>query len=354
MNPIIKKYLLMVLIFFIVLEIGLRVLGINATYSEKTNGKFTTYYNQEHEDSYHDWTPNTIRKLEQIEFQFSDSVNSLGIVEKEIELIKPKNTFRIITIGDSFTEGDGAGYEDSYPRNLERILNKNSDTINYEIINAGVCGSDIFYMNKLLEDKLLKYKPDAIIYLLNQSDIDDIIYRGGKERFNADGSVKFKKAPWILPLYRHSYVFRMIFKLNGIKYNLLSKDQDYQSIITAGNLFNHEVLRLEDVFTASNIQYKILKHPIPIDMNLEPLNYSSLQEYYDDNRFECIKQVFKSCNGDDIINECNQVYKDYAYQDYAWNLNGHFNAFGYKKLAEIVYDKILEEDSLFFKLEKNN
>ena len=34
--------------------------------------------------------------------------------------------------------------------------------------------------------------------------------------------------------------------------------------------------------------------------------------------------------------------------DYAWPINGHFNAHGYRILADVVYDEVLRSDSTFF------
>ncbi|MCO5247753.1 MAG: hypothetical protein M9887_02220 [Chitinophagales bacterium] len=46
--------------------------------------------------------------------------NSLGLSDKEWIKEKPTGTYRIICLGDSFTEGDGVDYEHSYVQALQR------------------------------------------------------------------------------------------------------------------------------------------------------------------------------------------------------------------------------------------
>jgi lysophospholipase L1-like esterase len=62
--------------------------------------------------------------------------NSLGLRDREMSLDKTPGLRRLLVLGDSMTFGWGAAEEDTYPKTLERLLNRNG--IRYEVINAGV------------------------------------------------------------------------------------------------------------------------------------------------------------------------------------------------------------------------
>ncbi len=96
----------------------------------------------------------------------SDSLNE----ENDYPVIKPQNTFRIITLGDSFTYGLYVETKNNYSKVLERLLNNNIKCLNidrFEVINLGVGGYDIGYTVKRFEKRGLKYHPDLVIWLLN-------------------------------------------------------------------------------------------------------------------------------------------------------------------------------------------
>jgi|GEM_PF-1381349 len=84
-------------------------------------------------------------------------------------LKKPPGITRIITIGDSFTYGMGVNVEDTYPKQLETILNQHGDRC--EVLNFGVIGYNMWQYNELLTRKALSYKPDIIILALYQNDL---------------------------------------------------------------------------------------------------------------------------------------------------------------------------------------
>ena len=83
-----------------------------------------------------------------------------------------ENSFRILILGDSLTEGYGVSTQQAFPSLLEKKLNdefssdKNSS---YEIINAGISGSTSSGGVSRIE-WLLKSKPDFLILALGGND----------------------------------------------------------------------------------------------------------------------------------------------------------------------------------------
>jgi hypothetical protein len=72
-------------------------------------------------------------------------------------------------LGDSETFSYMLAQNDTLPMQLESLLNKNSPSIHYEVLNFGVEGYSTFQEMEMLKTKGLKYNPDLIIlnYVLN-------------------------------------------------------------------------------------------------------------------------------------------------------------------------------------------
>lgn len=87
---------------------------------------------------------------------------------------KTPNVFRIITLGDSFTYGQYVDTKDSWPEQLEDILNNgncNKD-IKFQVINLGVFGYDVQYISHRYALRGIKYHPDLIIWFESGSGLD--------------------------------------------------------------------------------------------------------------------------------------------------------------------------------------
>ena len=103
--------------------------------------------------------------------------NSEGFRGPEVSEAKPPGTFRIMTLGDSFTNGQGVRYEESYPALLSRALNGNGDDRRYEVINLGIGGFNLRASVDRLEKKGLKFAPDLIVYGFTINDLEGNAYR---------------------------------------------------------------------------------------------------------------------------------------------------------------------------------
>lgn len=97
------------------------------------------------------------------------TINSDGLNERyEYSIDKPSNTFRIITLGDSFTFGHYVSTINNWPERLEDMLNSTlqcKNIIKFEVINLGEPGYDIQYIAHRYKTKGLKYNPDLLIWL---------------------------------------------------------------------------------------------------------------------------------------------------------------------------------------------
>ena len=95
-------------------------------------------------------------------------INSAGFRDREFPEAKPPNTFRIVVLGDSIIWGHGLLIEDSFAKQLETLLNQNSDRT-FEVLNFGVSGYSTQQEVELYRVRAKRYDPDLVIvgYCLN-------------------------------------------------------------------------------------------------------------------------------------------------------------------------------------------
>jgi len=102
-------------------------------------------------------------------------INSAGFRDTEHPVKKQKGVHRIMVIGDSFTFGMRVNLEDTYPKQLERFLNKKS--IPSEVINCGVIGYNMWQHYELLKRRVVFYEPDLVILGLFEDDLSGSVSR---------------------------------------------------------------------------------------------------------------------------------------------------------------------------------
>ena len=82
--------------------------------------------------------------------------------------LRQKGTYRILCVGESTTFCDNS--EDSYPRQLENILNQSHSGLTFSVINKGIPAVDSSYIVLQLEDNLAMYKPNMVIAMMGIND----------------------------------------------------------------------------------------------------------------------------------------------------------------------------------------
>ena len=219
LNPNLKNNLRLLLIStmicWIVIEIALSILKINASNCEITGNKTynSLYFKSENENYPSNYTYN----FPSNEFIFYRRTNSLGICDKEFDFNKADGEYRIIGCGDSFTVGVGVTEDSTWVRLLENTLN-GAKKGKFSCINGGKAGSDPFFEYMLLKNTLIKYDPDMVILAVNEADLHDISKRGGDERFQKEGNWSVMSPPDWEWVYASSYLFRFLM-INGLHFN---------------------------------------------------------------------------------------------------------------------------------------
>ena len=96
-------------------------------------------------------------------------INADGFRDSEHSLHKEAGVFRIMVIGDSFTFGQGVNLEDTYSKDLERLIN--NEGLTSEVINCGVIGYGMWQYLEVLKRKVIPYQPDLVILGIFVDDI---------------------------------------------------------------------------------------------------------------------------------------------------------------------------------------
>lgn len=106
------------------------------------------------------------------------TVNSDTLNERfEYSIEKPSDTFRIITLGDSWTYGMLVSTKDNYSEVLEDLLNNELQCSNirkFEVINLGVPSYDIEYEVERFKVRGQKYQPDLVLWHFINNDFEEI------------------------------------------------------------------------------------------------------------------------------------------------------------------------------------
>ncbi|MBL7960944.1 SGNH/GDSL hydrolase family protein [bacterium] len=150
------------------LEVGLRTIGVQpATYLRK--------FSQYHDVLGWEKKPDVEGYFQRGDVKIHEKLNSKGLRSTDYGYDKPENTYRILFLGDSFTEGYDVEFESLFTTIIENQLNKYyKDAIRIEVINAGTGGysNDQEYLFYRLEG--YKYSPDLVIMMIYPT--NDVYY----------------------------------------------------------------------------------------------------------------------------------------------------------------------------------
>ncbi len=331
--------LLSVAIFIPCAELLLRATGAYETWMENNKGEYASPY-VEFKSWYLTMAPNSKGTYGRPEFDFDRHTNSLGLRDKEWAEKKPEGVTRIIALGDSFTEGQGAELRESYPKVLERLLVEKGYDV--EVLNAGKAGSDPFFQYVLLRDKLIRYSPDLVLVMINRTDVDDIVGRGGMERFHEDGMVFPPRQPRTEPLYKQSFLYRLIHHEVLRKNSLFLSQDEMQSLqeISRSQLVDAAEMT-QDLGKENGFDLMVVIQPMRSDLKKARVPMPAVARLLGERGipfFDVTPLMSERLGSAEPIKK--------SINKYSWDKDGHFNAAGYAILAELILTGLLEQEML--------
>lgn len=266
-----------------------------------------------------------------VDYKYIQCFNSLGLRNKNISE-KEDGEYRILAIGDSFTEGAGAIEDSTWPMVLQGILQKeNSPAIN--VINAGVSGSYPVCEYLLLKEMSASLHPDMLILAINPTDINDFIINGGYQA--DDGSVfpvDIKPPDWEW-LYGASFIVR------HIVHRYLGYNMDLQKASTSKKLqlqgwacLHRSLLDIDGYCRNKHIKFMVLFHPSEGEIRNGVSIFRDLEEKLNGNIPYCDALDY-------YLAHAPAIRKDGS--GYYWPHDQHHTPKGYRLLAEAAYNCLI-------------
>lgn len=129
------------------------------------------------------------------------SVNGLGFRGEEFP-DSPDDYYKIITVGGSTTENSMQDDKKTWPELLGNKLKESNEKI--WINNGGIAGATTYGHNILMDDYILKLKPDMVIFLIGIND------RGKSDFSKEDGNLIDREESFTRKLVKSSEVANLI------------------------------------------------------------------------------------------------------------------------------------------------
>lgn len=258
-------------------------------------------------------------------------INSFGLVGKEYQLKKDKDTYRILLLGDSIAATD-----------LERTILEerlNSSFLsqsgrNFEIWNAAVPSWGVKKYALFLKYKGIKYHPDMVLifFCLNDVGLDEgiVIYRtkNGLTSYNFPNSGFTKIMPINPLLLRRSYLYRLVvFSIEGYLGNGGRPKSRKEKIYEYFKMIS-DICKKKDIALVGVIYPLVIRNNQYSRADLR--SHGLLLDFTKDSNWKIIDLH-------DYLSESERV----SYQGEPGD-EIHFNPQGKRRIAEIVFNYLLE------------
>lgn len=323
-------------------ELFLRLgLGKYSNYHEQNgNRNYVSVYAYYNTSWFHVHEPNSNVHWSNKDLAHVRQTNSLGLSEREITTAKTAGEYRIIVLGDSFTEGVGTSYASTWVKVLEKRLGWGMPGRKITAINAGISGSDCYFEYVLLREKLVALAPNLVIVAVNHSDVEDIIIRGGMDRFQSDGKLFVRRTgPYWEWIYGISYIFRHIIH-DGFQYNWMLLNPE--EVNAEERIAADKIALCIDGFSrlGSDRKFKILFvfHPYEVEIK---------DERYYPSAFNNLVSNLRSSNGIHMIDlleyyRAGKTITKANSAEFFWQTDLHHNTKGYETMGSAIARKIVE------------
>lgn len=210
---------------------------------------------------HHRWRPNAQGKVRGVAYQ----TNSLGLRDREYATVKPPGAFRLLMLGDSFTEGWTLPFEGVVAKQIERSLAIRCRRP-YEVINGGTASYSPLLEYLFLKEIGPRLQPDLVLLNFDMTDVHDDVVRKPLARFDANGfplavpaDRRLQTAILMTPL-GPSPLLRALDPINellksSILYQRLRRSRVGQSLLGSLSMTPE---RLEELGLVGNIQHDVL------------------------------------------------------------------------------------------------
>lgn len=280
--------------------------------------------------------------LENAESTFLCKHNKSGLRDVEHITDKKKGVFRIIGLGDSFTYGFGASFEDTYLFKLEKMLNNRKGIRSkIEIIKAGIPASYPETERMFLAAYGIEYKPDLVIIGFLPNDVVNTYTGLNYYKVTEDNYLTvfnnnvFEKACRLL--YYNSHFFRLI--LTKFYWSISSHSfEHWADIYKESGFHERNWQKIEDEYSKMReICNRINAKLVIIHIPERVLPAGVAERTYPAERLA----VWCRNHNAYFIDILPVFEKSGNFDSFYWK-EGHCNPKGYELIAETVYSKLIE------------
>jgi len=281
------------------------------------------------------------------EYDFEFRHNRRGFRDEDHILTKPAGVFRILGLGDSFTYGAGADYEETYLRRLEKRLNqgRHGGATTCEVIK---CGIPRFFPEPeriLLEHEGLEYDPDLILVAFVPNDIMDTYMGVQSVVVDDSGYLRRWEARRVgtagVFLYRHSHVFRLLFRKHLDRQVKKRFTIDWAEVFKASGIY-------EDAWRKVEAEYDQMvriagEAGIPIALLYLPVEPAAVDHYQIEDPSYPASRLKRWASGRRVpfIDSAPALAEASKEAQVFWTKDGHCTPRGYGVIAEVVYESLL-------------
>lgn len=365
-----------VVVFFVILEGYFAVFDPQIQSTEEVKGNFTSWRDFFQYDEMLGWAdkPNVEGVHVQKEWNTQIRINSKGLRDQDYDYKKPEGIKRIVVLGDSFTWGYGV---EEYERFTEVL--ENSLLENWQVINLGNPGYGNDQELLIFKNEGVKYNPDLVVVAFYMNDIADNLAIGDHDMprplFVLDGDDKLILTNVSFPrkgednddnLEENVILFLSFKRFMAHHSHVYAFISD--RIVHSQNLLNlFKKIGIADKRTMHRGE-QALKHRIELNPHGWNLTRAILEE------MDAVAKTNNSKTMIIIIPTREQVYKNWdsdingalvdfgkennisvldllpEFREHAKNgeqlyfkIDRHWNANGHKLAAELIYDKLIEE-----------
>lgn len=216
------------------------------------------------------------------------NINSKGFRGDEFNL--KTNKKRIISFGGSTTIGLESNENQTYPKLLETLLNKDKDE--FEVLNFGFGGKSLNYIKSLFFNEAVNYEPDIITIYSNRN---SIMYDGSYVSLTKSENEKIKKITYFFQ--ENIMTYRILSKIIKRFYNYTLEEGYLRSPFSKKGVSEKYLLEdyknsLEEIISyskAKNIQVILIKQAFyinpKISQQIKDISSEKLIEKYKSNYF---------------------------------------------------------------------
>ena len=285
--------------------------------------------------------PNVVRRgtSRSKEYDFEYRHNSEGFRDREHPIEKADGVFRILALGDSFTWGVGAAFEETYLARLETMLNdRGPGHPEIEIIKAGQPRYFPEIERRMLEVYAPKYDPDLVMVAFLPNDIKDTALGMDALRTpRSDGYLFTQRSARVGSLGTWLYLNVHLARLVLSAYLSLDEaprpspgDLPRENVGKSWELIKKEYRRMSEIARDIGAAFVVIHIPLP---NLSP-----------DDGYALHARLGRSVDAFVDTQPALLAVREASGRFLYWPKDGHCDADGYRVIAETLFRELTSQE----------